>query len=336
MLSQAIKDFPKQFAFQPKVENAQSLKPAQKFVVAGMGGSNHATDVLKAWKPEVDVIVHRDYGLPVLNDLDARLIIACSYSGNTEETIDAFDIAVKNKLSAAAIAKGGKLLERAKRCEAPRIVLPDTGIHPRSAAGFMFMALLKITGTEADLKEASRMAEILQPAAAEAHGRDIAQKLKGYVPIIYSSARNFAIANNWKIKINENTKIPAFMNVVPELNHNEMSGFSAQGAAPAVGQGSAPGGDMSAHRSLLEKFHFIFLRDSEDNPRVIKRLEILQKLYEDRAIPVEVVHVQGQSRLEKIFSSLLLVDWVSLALADLYGIDPEPVPMVEEFKKLIV
>src|SRR3989338_6848922 len=99
MLSQAIKDFPKQFTFEPKVENGPLLKSAKKFVVAGMGGSNHATDVLKAWKPSLDIIVHRDYGLPLVNDLKERLVIACSYSGNTEETIDALSAATKNNLS---------------------------------------------------------------------------------------------------------------------------------------------------------------------------------------------------------------------------------------------
>ncbi|KKU49273.1 MAG: Bifunctional phosphoglucose/phosphomannose isomerase [Parcubacteria group bacterium GW2011_GWA2_46_9] len=319
MLSQAIKNFPKQFSFEPIIENKEGLKSASKFVVAGMGGSNHATDVLKAWKPELDIIVHRDYGLPIANDLKNRFVIACSYSGNTEETIDSFNTAVKNNLSVAVIAKGGKLIDLAKKHIAPYIVLPDTGIQPRSAIGFMFMALLKIMGDEADLKEASRMVEILQPVSTKIPGRELANKLKGYAPVIYASSRNYAVANNWKVKFTENTKIPAFMNIFPELNHHEMNGFDA----------------AKSTRELTAPFHFIFLRDDEDNPRVIKRMAILQKMYTDRELPVEVINLTGQSRLEKIFSSLLLADWTSLALAEIYGIDPEPTPMVEEFKKLI-
>lgn len=319
MLSQAIKDFPKQFAFEPRVENADRLQTVKKFVVAGMGGSNHATDVLKAWKPELDIIVHRDYGLPIVNDLKERLVIACSYSGNTEETVDALSVVIKNNLSVVVIAKGGELIDIAKKYSAPYIVLPDTGIQPRSAIGFMFMALLKIIGDETDLKEASRMAEILQPAVTEASGQELAKKLNGYVPVIYSSARNFVISNNWKIKFNENTKIPAFANVLPELNHHEIEGF-------AVAKNT---------KALTAPFHLVFLRDDEDNPRVIKRMGVLQKMYRDRGLPVEVINLTGQSRLEKIFTSLLLADWTSLALAEIYGIDPEPTPMVEEFKKLI-
>ncbi|OGL87503.1 hypothetical protein A3I40_01935 [Candidatus Uhrbacteria bacterium RIFCSPLOWO2_02_FULL_48_12] len=336
MLAQAIKDFPKQFAFKPTIENKGGLKSAAKFVVCGMGGSNHATDVLKAWKPELDIVVHRDYGLPVLSDLNNRLIIICSYSGNTEETIDAFNTAKENNLSVAVIAKGGKLIDLAKEHNVPYIVLPDTGIQPRSAIGFMFMSLMKLMGDEADLQKSSALASILKPDRTEGTGRALAKKLTGRVPVIYSSSRNFAVANNWKVKFTENTKIPAFMNVLPELNHHEMNGFSAQGGSLPDGWRGASGGDVSTRRMLLEKFHFIFLRDDEDNPRVIKRMAVLQKMYADRGLPVEVVNLSGQSRLEKIFTSLLLADWTSLALAEIYGIDPEPVPMVEEFKKLIV
>lgn len=319
MLSQAIKNFPKQFAFEPTIENEKVLKSAIKFVVAGMGGSNHATDVLKAWRPEFDIIVHRDYGLPTARDLKERLIIACSYSGNTEETIDAFNTAQQNGLSVAVITKGGELVDLAKRHNVPYIVLPDTRIQPRSAIGFMFMALLKIMGDNTELQEASKMAEILKPSAMETQGRKLAKKLRDCVPVIYSSSRNFAIANNWKIKFNENNKIPAFANAFPELNHNEMNGF-----------------DVSKNtHALTSPFHFIFLKDSEDNPHVIKQMEVLQKMYADRGLPVEAVNLSGQSRLEKIFTSLLLADWTSLALAEIYGIDPEPVPMVEEFKKRI-
>src|SRR3989338_8453349 len=157
MLAEAIKNFPKQFSSKPIVENADKLAAPVKFVAAGMGGSNHATDVLKAWKPELDIIVHRDYGLPVLSDLNNRLIIGCSYSGNTEETIDAFNTAIKNNLLVAVIAKGGKLIDLAKEHNVQYIVLPDTGIQPRSDIGFMFMSLMKLMGDEADLQEASAL-----------------------------------------------------------------------------------------------------------------------------------------------------------------------------------
>jgi len=147
----------------------------------------------------------------------------------------------------------------------------------------------------------------------------LAKKFEGYVPIIYSSRRNLAVTYNWKIKFNETGKIPAFYNIVPELNHNEMTGFDV----------------INSTRSLSKKFKFLFLSDSDDNERIVTRMEVLQKLYEDRKLPVEVVKMNGGSRLEKIFSSLILADWTAFYTSELYGTEATEVPMVEEFKKII-
>src|SRR3989338_907812 len=160
---------------------------------------------------------------------------------------------------------------------------------------------------------------MLHPEKLEAAGKALGQKLVGSVPVVYASTRHFALANNWKIKVNENTKVPIFANVFPELNHNEMNGFDPQAGT----------------RSLSRSFHFVFLRDDEDDPRIVRRMEVLEQLYRERELPVESIALTGASRLEKIFSSLLTADWVSLALAEAYGVNPEPVPLVEEFKKLI-
>ena len=303
----------------PKIENAEKLKAARKFVVCGMGGSNHPTDILKAWKPQVEVVVHRDYGLPLI-DLSDSLIIACSYSGNTEEPIDAFETALERSLPVAAISKGGKLGELAHRAAVPYVEIPDTDIQPRSASGFMFMAILKLMQDESSIAEARALASRLTPESLENAGSSLAQKLTNKVPVIYASTLNAAVANNWKIKFNENTKIPSFANVFPELNHNEMNGFNAQ---PET-------------LKMAKQFGFIFLSDDSDDRRIIKRMHVLEQLFHDRRLTVENVPLVGLTRLQKIFSSLLLADWTSLKLAAAYGVDPEPVPMVEEFKKLII
>lgn len=318
MLEQAITDFPKQFAFAPVIENLGLLPTTKKFLVAGMGGSNHATDVIRAWKPTLNIIVHRDYGLPELHD-QTRLVVACSYSGNTEETIDAFVTARARNLHVAAIAKGGKLIELAKAAGVPYIVLPDTGIQPRSATGFMFVALMKLLGETADMEQLRSLEKALRPKTAKADGKLLAKQLKKFVPVVYASTRNAAVANNWKIKMNENAKIPCYTAVFPELNHNEMNGFDV---SPKVWP-------------LMKKFRFVFLIDSEDDARVQQRMLTLERLYRDRGFDVETVHLAGASRLERIFCSLLLADWTSLFLAKAYKVDPEPVRMVEDFKRLI-
>lgn len=311
MIEKAIKNFPKQFSFDPVVENGGNFKKLNKFVVVGMGGSGLAGELLKAWKPDLDLIIHKNYGLPT-KDLEGRLIILNSYSGNTEEVIDAFERALGKKLPMAAISIGGKLLELAKKNSILYIQLPDTGIQPRSALGFSFKALLKLVGGEADLKAIEKLVTLLKAEDYQEPAKVLAKKLKNKIPIIYSSERNQGISYNWKVKLNEGGKIPAFTNVFPELNHNEMIGF---------GKG--------------QNFNFIFLRDLEDHPRIIKRMEVLKKIFQDKGLLVEILELTGKTRPEKIFSNSLLADWTAYYIAKEYNKNPEKVPLVEKFKKLI-
>src|SRR3972149_884548 len=132
MLEEAIKNFPKQFAFEPEVKNAEKLKSFESIVIGGMGGSGLVAGILRALKPELDIAAQHDYGLPAyIKDEDKRLFIAVSYSGNTEEIIDFFEKAIERKLNVAVIAVGGKLLELAKSSGVPFVQFPDTGIQPR-------------------------------------------------------------------------------------------------------------------------------------------------------------------------------------------------------------
>ena len=251
--------------------------------------------------------------------LQKTLIIASSYSGNTEETLSSFQEAIKHRYPVVAISTGGKLLELAKEKGVPYIQIPDTGIQPRSALGYTFKALAKMVGRDDIVREAGNLAAMLRSDAAEKDAKEVVKHLEGKVPVIYASQRNYAVAYNWKIKFNETAKIPAFYNVFPELNHNEMNGFDVSDST----------------RELTKPFFFLFLRDAQDHPRVQKRMEVLEKQLYQRGLPVINFELTGNSRLEKIFSSLLFADWIALYLAEHYGRDPEQVPMIEEFKKAL-
>ncbi|MBI2577751.1 MAG: bifunctional phosphoglucose/phosphomannose isomerase [Candidatus Wildermuthbacteria bacterium] len=327
-MEQAIRNFAKQFEWEPKIENEDKLQRSGKYLVCGMGGSHLAGDIFQTVANGFDLSVHQDYDLPSWPDetLKKTLIIASSYSGNTEETISAFEEAVNRGYPAAAIAVGGKLIELAKKHGVPYIQMPDTGIQPRSALGFSFKALAKLIGREDLLREAGELAFVLRPDDFENPGKQLAEMLIKKIPVIYASNKNYSIAYNWKIKFNETGKIPAFYNVLPELNHNEMTGFSARG-------GSASGGDV---KELSHNFSFIILRDISDPPKIQKRMEILEKLYDNRGLQVIVVPLNGSSVLQKIFSSLLLADWAAYYTAKNYGLEAEQVPMVEEFKRLML
>lgn len=321
MMDKAIQDFSAQFGWEPEIKNEENLSEFDKFVFIGMGGSHLGVDLLCAKDPSLNALIYSDYGLPALVDkeLQERLIVLMSYSGNTEEVLDALQEGKKKNLHLAVIASNGKLLEEAQKNNIPYVQLPDTGIQPRSALGFSVKALAKLLKKEDELIALSTLTKTLKNETYEKTGKTLADTLEGKVPLVYASLPNKAIAYNWKIKLNETGKIPAFYNVFPELNHNEMTGFYTT--------------DLS--KKLSSPFHFIFLKDSYDHPRIGRRMDICKTLYEARGLSVDIIELFGDSRWERIFGSLLIADWTSYYLAQKYGADPEQVPMVEEFKKLM-
>lgn len=321
MLPEDIKNYAKQFDYEPVVENSKKLKKFSKFLVAGMGGSHLAADVLKDWHPELDLLIWHNYGLPKLHEKDIkdRLIILSSYSGNTEETIDALNVAKAKKLDFAVIAARGKLIKLAQSLKVPYVQIPDFHMQPRMATGLSLKAMLALMGERSWLAEVKALGTLLHPTREELRGKDLARRLHGSVPVVYASVRNGAIAANWKIKLNETGKMPAFWNVVPEMNHNEMTGFDAKGKTTP----------LSRH------FHFVFLKDGSDDRRIIKRMNVMEKLFRDRGFKTEIVLMQGKNDIHKAFNALILADWTAFHSAKLYGVDPEQVPMVEEFKKMI-
>ncbi len=321
-MEQAIRDFPKQFEWEPVIRNADALVRKESTIVAGMGGSAWPAEIIQALRPMLDIVVQRDYefsGIPE-TVLQNSLVIASSYSGNTEEPISVFKKALERKLPLCAITTGGKLLDLAKENSVPYVEIKNTGIQPRMAKGFMVRGLLKLMGEEETLAETSKLATLLQSYEAEEQGKELAHQLKGKIPMIYASTQNKAIAYVWKITFNETAKIPALYNVFPELNHNEMTGFDVQ---PVT-------------KSLSEDFLCILLRDTDDYSKITKRMDVLKTLYENRNLSVRDIELKGSSRMEKIFSSLFLADWAAYYTAKEYGVEPEQVPMVEEFKRLML
>ena len=325
-MEKAILDFPKQFLFKPKIVYRQKLARAEGALLVGMGGSHLAADTLLSIMPDLPLRIYHDYGLPKL--LKREMVIVSSYSGNTEETIDSFHAARKRKAQLAVITTGGALLELAREHEVPHIVIPNSGIQPRMALGFGAMAILTLLEKRTAMNELRLLSRLLHSAFLHEKGKELAKMLKGKVPVIYASERNRALALNWKIKCNETGKIPAFWNVVPELNHNEMTGFDAKGET----------------KHLANVFSFLFLKDNMDHPKVIRRMAVMRELFKKRGLAITELtlsqkKVTGRpllSRAYSVYSSLLIADWFALQIAKHYGLESEAVPMVEEFKKLIM
>ncbi|MEK7649461.1 MAG: SIS domain-containing protein [Patescibacteria group bacterium] len=309
----AIANAAEQLLWKPEIERPGDFSKLHYTIVAGMGGSALAADLIPAIWPETKILAHRDYGLPF--HTQGALLIASSYSGNTEEVIDAFRAARKAKLPTATITTGGELARLAEAEEVPLVRLPANGIQPRAARGYSIQALLALMGREKEQAELSVFAKKWDPRSFEEAGKRLASRIHGKMPIIYTSERNRAIGYNWKIVFNETGKIPAFANVVPELNHNEINAFDNVFAGNA--------------------FVFVLLRDVEDHPRVARRMEVLEKLLLSKGWPVEVVAPEDTSRVAFVENALTLGDWTGYHAAMLANHDPNAVPTVEAFKKML-
>lgn len=317
----AIKNFSGQLSYEPEIKNKENLFPTESFVVCGMGGSHFAADLIKTAKPDLQIHIHHGYGLPNLPAalLKESLIIISSYSGNTEETLDSFEEARRRNLNVAVITTGGKLLEEAIKKNIPYVEMPNTGIQPRSALGFSMKSMLALMGKHSLNTEIKELSEYFSVKKFENKGKELAKNLNGMVPMIYSSEVNGPISSVWKIKLNETAKIPAFSNVFSELNHNEMTGFDTK----------------TKTKKLSKNFCFILLKDKEDDARIQKRIKFSKKLFEDRGFKVLEIELAGECVFEKIFSAVILADWTAYYLSEIYKVDSENIPMIEEFKKLI-
>jgi len=329
-LRQVIIDAPKQFSEGFQLAKNVKLK-RQKITavcVSGMGGSSFPADLLRTYvdylyesnpknNQPLEIIQNRSYTLPK-RTLKHCLHIFASYSGNTEETISALKEAVALKLPAVGLMHGGKLQELCVKNNIPHVVLPEVS-QPRYASGYFFATSLQILNNfgliEDKSGEISRLAKKLEEMvlALETPCKALAKKLVGKTPIIHATDRYKSVALVCKIKINENAKTPCFWNFYPELNHNEMLGYTLPQA----------------------KFHVITLVDPTDNPRIIKRMKITAPLLKAKSIETTFFEMPGSEIFTKIFGTLLFIDWVSYYLALNYGQDPTPVDMVEDLKKAL-
>ena len=317
-MENALKNFNKQFAWTPEIQNPQRLKSYSNFVVGGMGGSHLSAGLLQKLYPGKNIFIHRDYGLPeyTSNFLASCLFIASSYSGNTEETVDFARAAIARGYAVLVVTTGGALLRLAAEHTLPYILLPNDGLQPRVAIGYSLLALATVISPEL-LPDLKALSSTLDPLVAKREADKLLPSLRNHIPVIYTARPDRALGYNWKIKFNETAKIPAFCNVFPELNHNEMQGYDF----------------VPRNQALSTHFHFIFLSGSVMSPRLLKRQTILAELYRRRGLGVTQITMSGETVLLQIFNTLLIADWLSVGLAHYYGVEPEAVPLIEDFKR---
>jgi glucose/mannose-6-phosphate isomerase len=296
---------------------------------AGMGGSGIAGDYAGSVALPIGtrVSVHKGYGpLPDWAIRVRPLVIAASYSGNTEETLDMVTAASESGMTVATVTTGGRLGELTEMNGWGTIGVP-AGLQPRAAAGYMIGASVRLLEGAASLDdhrlaflEAADLADSMSAEGSEAwdQASEIAGALAGRIPIIYGGGPvSSVVAQRWKTQVNENAKVPAWYSSLPELDHNELVGWETM---PEL---------------TKEKLGVVVLRDESDHDRVRSRVEFTRDLTREAVPWVGDVSSRGTSRLARLISLTVVGDLMSWMLADRLGVDPTPVVTIERLKKLL-
>ncbi|MDX2129589.1 MAG: bifunctional phosphoglucose/phosphomannose isomerase [Chloroherpetonaceae bacterium] len=297
-------------------------------VISGLGGSAIGGDLVRTYlggEVTVPILVNRNYTLPEFVGKNTLVVIS-SYSGNTEETLSVYHEAIKRGAKIACVTSGGQVEKLANKHGHFTVKIPG-GSPPRAALGLSFTALIRIFTEFAFCK--SKLNEIQETAAVlrglsfvysdPQNPKNIALKLanlmKGTLPVIYTSDDyTAAIGVRWKGQICENAKMLAYSNVFPELNHNELVGWKE-------------------NKDILKKCTVVMIHDETDHPRTSYRMDVTEGLIGKLA--ANIIHVSSVDAglMARLFSLIILGDWVSYYLAILNKVDPSPVTAIDYLKK---
>ncbi len=311
-----------------KFDLPQDYASVDKVVILGMGGSAIGGDLaasLALSEARLPIIVCRGYELPAFTDTKT-LVIASSYSGNTEETLASFEQALKTAAKKLVITTGGKLKAIAEKRNVP-IFSFDYQAQPRAALPFSFMPILCflqrlgfISDKSQDITETVAVLQKLSSEISEDiplpqnPAKQLAGRLYNHLPIIYGAGIVSEVAHRWKTQLNENSKAWAFHEVFPELNHNAVVGYQF----PA---------------ELANQIVVVLLRSALLPKRIQLRYRVTCQLLEQAGVTYQIVEGSGRSPLSQIMSLVLFGDYVSYYLAMLYRIDPSPVKAIDFLKE---
>ena len=308
-----LEQFPKQCSDALELPKGMFVSGKIKDVaILGMGGSGVVADLTKTLMHGKPTPVHvlRDYTLPAFVN-ENSLVIAVSYSGKTEETIEACTEATRRNAKVIGVSSGGDFAALCKR----HILIPE-GLQPRCALGYLLLPVLGVLANSKlldipsqDITEAISLIKNTQEFKERAQA--IVKLSKGRIPIIYSSELLRPVAMRWKTQFNENAKMPAFFNSFPEMNHNELCGYEGM---------------------KKEEMVAILLKDSFDHARIQKRMQLCKEMMKGTVDVIEVAP-RGTSLLARMLSFIYLGDWASYYTALERKVDPTPVDIIQRLKK---
>jgi len=305
-------------------------KDLQQAVVTGMGGSAIGADLLAVYCASlspIPVTVHRDYGLPLFARGADTLVICSSHSGNTEETLDAFEAARKADCRIIVVSTGGELAKRAKEDNIPVWTFDHAG-QPRAAVGFSFgllLAMFQRLGFIPDQKDSLEEALASMKRSQQHLRSDIpavknpakryAGQLMGRWVTIMGSGLLTAVARRWKTQINEIAKAGANFEFLPEADHNTLAGA------------------MNPEEVLNPHTMTLFLRAPSDHLRNRLRSDLTRKAFMLEGMNTDYIDARGNTPLAHMWTLILFGDYMAYYLAMGYGVDPTPIKALVDFKQ---
>jgi glucose/mannose-6-phosphate isomerase len=303
-----------------RVESARlEREDSAGLAICGMGGSAIGGDLSAAGlgdRLERPLVTIRGYHLP--SWVTAEWTVLCSsYSGGTEETLSCFEEATGLGARRIAVSTGGALVDRAREEGVPVVGLPGI-LQPRAAVAYMVVSALEAAALAG---AAPRVGDEVEDAAAllaersdrlQADAAEIAERLQGSVPVICGGELTTPVARRWKAQLNENTKLPSFFSELPEADHNEICGW----------EGAPEGTRLS----------LVMLEDDEQHPRLRRRFELTAEAISATGAEVVRVQTEGETRMARLMSVVMLGDLVSVKLAAALGVDPLPVRAIDSLK----
>lgn len=313
-LEKIILNFKKQIFFQPKVKYFRKVNfnKYKKFILVGMGGSHLAMDLIKILKLKKEIKVYSTYNILEIDLKKENLFILSSYSGNSEEIINVF-FKLKNKFEVLVISSNGKLIKLAQKYKINFIQLPKEDLMPRYALGYFLKTFLFIIDRK-QIKLLEKSALKINHLLLKKQAEKIAKKIKKEILIIYSNFDNLPLALHFKIKLNETNKWPAFINFLPEINHNEIISLT--------------------NFKFRKNFLILFLIDDFDDIKNLKNFKILKKIFKKEKMKFVIIKLKEKNIFKKIINNIIFVDWLCYFLTKNKKIDPFNIDLIENIKKM--
>ncbi|HET8574214.1 MAG TPA: bifunctional phosphoglucose/phosphomannose isomerase [Edaphocola sp.] len=324
-MDQLIALFPAQLSESIKIGlSAVFSKPGKEIsnvVISGLGGSGIGGTIVKNFatgRLGVPVVVNKTYDLPAFVS-ENSLVIICSYSGNTEETIEAFRQAIVKKAFTACMTSGGAIEEMANKHRLPCFKIPP-GMPPRACLGYSVVQIL-FALHYAGLMDDSFVAEIeksvllleREQETIRLLAADLATRSVDKLPVIYAGSQMEGVAVRWRQQLNENSKVSGWSNVVPEMNHNELAGW----------------------RDQQDNLGVFFLHAGSDHPKVSLRMGINKEII-SRCTPfVYDINAKGDSYWEQVFYLIHIGDWLSWYYAERRQVDAMEVNVIDYLKSAL-